>query len=202
MGISGGGGGIDPYLRRWMLFVDGENFTIRAQDLAQKKQIALIQGDFYLEDVFVWLPKVEATDAIIYSAAQPRIQGHAIRSHFYTSAEGDGDRITTIRECLWKLKFHPEVFKKTRRDQKAKGVDIALSRDMLTHAFFNNYDVAILISGDGDYVPLVSEVKRLGKVVYVAFFEDSGLNPELRLSADLFADIGSSFLSHWRGVGK
>jgi len=200
--MTGGGGGVDPYLRRWMLFVDGENFTFRAQDVARKNQIALGEGDFYTKDVLVWLPKVAATEAVIYSGARPRIQGHAIRSYYYTSAKGDEDKINDIRRRLWKLSFQPEVFKKTRQGQKAKGVDIVLARDMLTHAFFNNYDVAVLISGDGDYVPLVTEVKRLGKVVCVAFFEDSGLNPELRLSADAFADIGPSFRSHWQGFGK
>ena len=33
--------------------------------------------------------------------------------------------------------------------------------------FEDHYDVAVLIAGDGDYVPLVEEVKSLGKVVYV-----------------------------------
>jgi len=48
---------------------------------------------------------------------------------------------------------------------------------MLSHAFLNNYDVATLIAGDADYVPLVEEVKRLGKVVYVLFFVSNGLSP-------------------------
>jgi len=201
MGV-GGGGGIDPYLRRWMLFVDGENFTIRAQDIVEKKRITLTEGDFYIRDVMVWMPKVRATEGVLYSGARPRIQGHSIRSHYYTSAEGSDDTIRDIKERLWKLNFHPEVFKKIRKGQKAKGVDIALARDMLTHAFFNNYDVAVLISGDGDYVPLVNEVKRLGKVACVAFFEDSGAYPRLRLSADMFADLGPSVVSHWQGFGK
>ena len=39
--------------------------------------------------------------------------------------------------------------------------------------------VAVLVAGDGDYVPLITEVKRLGKVVYVVFFNDYGLSTEL-----------------------
>jgi uncharacterized LabA/DUF88 family protein len=48
--------------------------------------------------------------------------------------------------------------------------------------------VAVLVTGDGDYLPVVEEVKRFGKRVVLAFFEHSeaGLSPELRRAADEF----------------
>ena len=66
------------------------------------------------------------------------------------------------------------------------------------HAFLNNYDAAVLIAGDGDYVPLVQEVKRLGKVVYLEFFEHCGLSPDLHLAADLFFEMQPFFLDRWK----
>src|SRR4051794_12186407 len=45
----------------------------------------------------------------------------------------------------------------------AKGVDISLTKDMLVQAFLGNYDIAVLVAADGDYLPVVEEVKRLGK---------------------------------------
>lgn len=60
---------------------------------------------------------------------------------------------------------------------------------MLLHAFFDHYDIAILIAGDGDYLPLVEEIKRLGKRLHIGFFYDASLNPSLKLSADKFFDI-------------
>ena len=33
-----------------------------------------------------------------------------------------------------------------------KGIDILLTTDFLPHSFKNNYDVAILVVGDSDYV--------------------------------------------------
>jgi uncharacterized LabA/DUF88 family protein len=78
-------------------------------------------------------------------------------------------------------------------------VDIALTKGMLSHAFLGNYQAAVLVAGDGDYVPLVQEVKRLGKRVTVAFFvgEAYGLNPELRLIADEFVPLEQKFLNGW-----
>jgi len=69
---------------------------------------------------------------------------------------------------------------------------------MLSHAFFDNYDDAVLVAGDGDYVPLIQEVKRLGKNVFVSFFGDgAGLAKEVRLVADRFQDLTAHFVTRW-----
>ncbi len=52
-----------------------------------------------------------------------------------------------------------------------KGVDVKISTDMLSLAYKNAYDTAILISGDSDFHEVIEEVQRQGKVVEVAFFE-------------------------------
>jgi uncharacterized LabA/DUF88 family protein len=56
------------------------------------------------------------------------------------------------------------------------------------------------VAGDGDYVPLVDEIKRRGKNIHVAFFEGEGLglNPELRLRADGFRPLEQPFEISWR----
>jgi uncharacterized LabA/DUF88 family protein len=54
--------------------------------------------------------------------------------------------------------------------QKEKGVDVQISSHMLTFAFDNQYDTAILVSQDGDFAPVVREVLRLNKRVENAEF--------------------------------
>ena len=77
----------DPHLRRWMLFVDGENFTIRAQKVAEANGIKLLEGEHHLRDVFVWLPGLAATQDT--KQGYLRLQPHATRSHYYSSVTGD-----------------------------------------------------------------------------------------------------------------
>jgi NYN domain len=193
---------VDPHLRRWMLFVDGENFTIRAQDVAKRRNLRLVEGDYYWKDVFIWFPEHRATLNLTETPSTSlQLQKHAIRAHYYTSLVGDDPTLMTARQKLWERGFHPEVFKKVRGDIKAKGVDIALSKDLLSHAFLNNYEVAVLIAGDGDYIPLISEVKRLGKVVYLLSFLESGLNPDLRLAADQNFEMEPFFYDCWVAYG-
>src|SRR5437879_610617 len=182
--------------RAWMSFTDGENFTIRAQKVARDCGLELIEGDHYRRDRFVGIPGFHATQRIGYGYT--RIQENAIRASYYTSVVGDDQVVDEVREGLWRLGFNARVFKKGKQEQKAKGVDIALTKDMLGHAFLGNYEVAVLIAGDGDYVPLVEEVKRLGKRVYLLFFQEEGLNPALRLASDEFLDLTSILVSQWK----
>ena len=54
-----------------------------------------------------------------------------------------------------------------------KGDDIHLATDMLSFAYENTYDTAILVSGDGDFVPVIKKVQKLGKNVENAYFSVS-----------------------------
>jgi len=180
------------------MFVDGENLTIRAEKLAEKRDVELKAGKYYLPDIFVWIPGFNATAPV--PGIRLNLQAEATRSYYYTSLWGDYPELSSVREKLWSLGFQPEVFKKEgRREEKAKGVDIMLTKDVLSHAFMDNYDIVVLVAGDGDYVPLVNEVKRLGKQVCVAFFRpEFGLNSDLKLASDSFADIQKEFILRWQ----
>lgn len=59
-----------------------------------------------------------------------------------------------------------------------------------------------MIAGDGDYLPLVEETKRTGKIVYLLFFAEFGLNPKLRLASDKFFEVETFFCDAWRKYGS
>jgi uncharacterized protein (TIGR00288 family) len=79
----------------------------------------------------------------------------------------------------------PYVLKKSSKSVKAKGVDIRMCVDVLHHTVNDNLDAVLLLTGDGDFLPLVHEVIRAGKQLYVAAFSE-GLNEEIRRAADQF----------------
>lgn len=54
-----------------------------------------------------------------------------------------------------------------------KGIDIMLAIDMLHFAWAGVYDVAILVSGDGDFAYCLQSLKNMGKHVEVAYFESN-----------------------------
>jgi len=51
--------------------------------------------------------------------------------------------------------------------------DINMAVDMVENAYDNNYDVSILVSGDGDFVPAVRSVKKKNKLVKNVYFKNS-----------------------------
>jgi uncharacterized LabA/DUF88 family protein len=146
----------------------------------------------YERNVFVWSKGIN------------HICVHAgvIRKHYYTSVQGDEPLRIRMEETLKSAGIEaPRVFKKDRA-RGSKRVDISLATDMLLHASRKNYEVAVLVAGDEDYVPLIEAVKLEGRRVLLWFIED-GLSAVLRRAVDRYADLGEilfaeQFSSSWR----
>jgi len=76
-----------------------------------------------------------------------------------------------------------------------KGIDVQLATDMLTHSFKSNYDVAILVAGDNDFVGALQAVKDNGKHIEVALFGKKGSSQQLRKVADRVITINARLLN-------
>lgn len=82
---------------------------------------------------------------------------------------------------LRKLPFFHVVLckmRKIRRNGKVvsyevKGDDVYLTVDLISGAYENLYDVAVIVSGDEDFVPALKKVQKLGKKVENAYFISS-----------------------------
>ncbi|MDD5486639.1 MAG: NYN domain-containing protein, partial [Dehalococcoidales bacterium] len=70
---------------------------------------------------------------------------------------------------------------------------------MLTHAYSDNYDTALLVAGDSDYVYALQAVKNAGKHVEITLFGKEGTSALLRKVADKVVPIDGRLL---RGVWK
>ena len=57
-----------------------------------------------------------------------------------------------------------------------KKVDIKIAIDIVSFAYENAYDRAVLVSGDGDFVPVIKKIKGLDKNVEVWAFRYSLAN--------------------------
>lgn len=66
-----------------------------------------------------------------------------------------------------------------------KEVDVSMACEMLEHALTNHFDIAIVVSGDRDFVPVIQKVQAAGKRVEVAAFSES-YNEETKRAADVY----------------
>jgi len=56
-------------------------------------------------------------------------------------------------------------------DFRQKGVDLLIGIDMITKAYENQFDIAVLLAGDSDFFELVEAVKHIGSRVVGAYFD-------------------------------
>jgi len=71
---------------------------------------------------------------------------------------------------------------------KQKGVDVRMAVDMITKAYLNHYDFAIMLAGDDDFLDVVNAVKDTGKRVYGIYFSER-ISKELLDSWDVKYNI-------------
>ncbi|MFX0059904.1 MAG: NYN domain-containing protein [Candidatus Hodarchaeota archaeon] len=64
----------------------------------------------------------------------------------------------------------------THNEAIEKKIDIRIAIDIISLAYENAYDTAVLISGDGDFVPVVKKVKDLDKNMEIWAFKYSLAN--------------------------
>ena len=162
-----------------MMFIDGENLAIR-----YKNRLGEAQSQPYvnfLNDIYVWSR---------YANIPHHSHCEVIRKYYYTAVQGDEPKIQDVEHQLKEVGIEaPRVFKKSK-GRTSKRVDITLATDMLTHAHRGNYEIAILVAGDDDYVPLVKAIKDEGCRVVLWFFEDDpGISKHLQMESDYFFDI-------------
>lgn len=183
-------------LPRSILFVDGENLTMRYQAMVAAGSVPR-EPVFHVPDVFVWHEKITQNSHFeLYKV---------IRTCYYASVVGDEKQVIEIKRQLAQIQFTtvadnggisgqivPIVFKKPARSQKTRNVDIQIVIDIMRFAFTDEIDRVYLASGDGDYLPLVEEVMRRGKQVELLAFS-SGLNGALPYSVDRFFNLDSVF---------
>jgi uncharacterized LabA/DUF88 family protein len=181
---------------RSILFVDGENLTIRYQEMlaAGRKPKTSVE---HKADVYVWHTKMTYEPW----AGLPNL----IRVHYYTSVTGDQQLVEATQRELSQINFvsqnpdrhHqgqlvPMVFKKERKSKKTRNVDIQMIVDVMRYVFTDAIDRVYLATGDGDFLPLISEVMARGKQVELLALS-SGLSPRLRSRVDRLHLLDDTF---------
>lgn len=177
-----------------MIFIDGENLLNRFETMYAEEGSRMNTSVHYAKGRFVWHPDLAE-----------KFKTCLVRITYYTAFSGDTPAIEQLESEIARIRYIkresevkrdaslvPAVFKKERKSSKTKSVDINLTTDLLRSAYNDSLDRAVLISGDGDYLPVVKDVMRQGKEVWVAALS-SGLNRALPSAADHFLNLDQMF---------
>ena len=177
-----------------VFLIDGENITLRFEQMSKDPSFSPSASNKHRIGTFLWASEIAAI-----------INSPILRINYYTYAQGDEKLLNEIEDEITGWAYYslmatggasqasvvPKVFKK-RKGKPAKGVDISLCVDALTLAESEAVQTFVIISGDGDYVPLIDELMRRGKHVIVAALS-SGLSMEMKRRPDNFIPIDYVF---------
>ena len=170
--------------KKFMIFVDGTNFL---------SQIAR-EFDIKYDGQKPPFSALDAATAFINHISNEMVKNAAygldipVRKFWFGSYKGDENYEYDLKKYLRGKSYEAVLFKAI--NNKEKGVDIALTREMLLNAFNQNYDVGLVIAGDEDYVELINDVKRFGIHVRGAFFAGKGLSKKLQITYDQYFEMG------------
>lgn len=112
-----------------------------------------------------------------------------IRPYYYGSTAGYQPQ-DSFHEKLMQMGYDTRILPLRQKGdvRLEKGVDVWLAVDMVNFAARGQYDIAVLVSGDSDYLPACRTVKDWGKTLLLVTFEKSCAQ-ELKLVADAFIDL-------------
>lgn len=186
-------------LKKAILFIDGSNFY---HGLKQNKLFGSFSYKAFFEGLSknFEIPKVYFYDAIKNSQLEP--EQYSKQQAFHERLRKDIPQIVVRARPLKYLGVNDRVEKAKKlagfcRDckpkldnflqnaglsklSKEKGIDILLVTDMVKGAFQEQYQTALLATGDADYVPAVELVQALKKeVINIHFY--AGSSAELRI---------------------
>ena len=87
---------------------------------------------------------------------------------------------------------------RSRRPIYEDTVDIIMTIDILDMAYKDQYDAAILVTGDGDFAYVANAVKEIGKHVIVAAFDENLSNLLSDIADDTIHFDDAFFNDVWR----
>jgi len=93
------------------------------------------------------------------------------------------EKIPDFNVVLCKLRKHKR--KNGNYVFDVKGDDVHLAVDMVSGAYEDLYDIAIIVSGDEDFVPAIKKAQKLGKKIINAYFKSSS-SASLKKTCDDF----------------
>ena len=156
--------GRTPMTRRVMFFIDGGYLRETLKEMKGDESFALYKFPLTFTHEFVsgsFSPELIRTyyyDAI----CEPDDPSYKEKKAYF-------DALNSYENVEVKLGY----LIKTKNGFRQKGIDILIAIDVLTKAYQDHYDYAILFCGDRDFLPLVQEVKdSTGKKIYGIMFDE------------------------------
>lgn len=156
-------------MKRIVLFIDGNNFYYGLKSIyGENKKLS----NFNFVELGNLLSKNDELIKIFYYNA-PLLISEDKEKYWKQQKFFDKIRKSKIIELRLSRLQKRKIKGTNKFYYVVKGDDINLAAEMVKEAYEGRYDIAILVSGDGDFVPAIKIVQERGKEVYNSYFKQS-----------------------------
>ena len=167
-----------------MVFIDYQNFNINLKKHYSGKkfrainygalgneinQLIPLQSEVIKTYVFAYKPCDELMKLDFYKDYYTWINNTLKKTPYLEVIEGRQE-IRKIKGQTFDIN-NPDTY-----TTEEKETDINLATHMVAKGFQNAYDIAILVSGDTDYVNVIKTLHNLGKIIVIAHFQHQNIS--------------------------
>lgn len=171
---------------RTMVFIDSQNFEgaykIHTQTIGLKDKVSIdyLKLSIELDKRVVFQSQVIKTYLFVAKPDDKLLSvEHYKRKYDWICGLKNKEYVEIIegRQVLRNIKgascdlSNPETY-----TTEEKGTDVNIAVQMLSKGYQNSYDIAILVSGDTDYIPVVECLHNIGKTVVLATFPEQNID--------------------------
>lgn len=173
-------------MHKAMVFIDYQNFNIALKNHYTKRNTQLPSIDYSLIGsvinsyiplnseviktyVFAYKPSDELLQLEYYQKYYNWINNTLKKIPYLEVIEGRQE-IRTIKDKTF------DINDSSTYTTEEKETDINLATHLVSKGFQNAYDIAILVSGDTDYVNVIKTLHNLGKIIVIAHFQHQNIS--------------------------
>lgn len=172
-------------MHKVMVFIDYQNFNINLKEHFKRERKEFRSIDYRtlgrsINELIQLDSEVMKTYVFAYKPCKDLMQLESYKKYYdwleklkkakYLEVIEGRQEIRTFRNVVFDIN-DPETYTTIEKE-----TDINLATHMVAKGFQNAYDIAILVSGDTDYIKTVETLHNNGKIVVIAHFKHQNVS--------------------------
>ena len=170
-------------MHKTMVFIDYENFNINLHQHYEGKAFKNVNYKKLSEEINSIIPftsEVMKTYLFAYKPCELLMQLDIYKRYYSWLESLKNISYLDVVEGRLEIKYIEgvefDINNTNTYIKEEKETDINLATHMVAKGFQNAYDIAVLVSGDTDYVNIIKTLHDLGKIIVIAIFPHQNIS--------------------------
>lgn len=171
-------------MHKVMVFIDYQNFNINLKKHYCNKEFKAINYSLLGKEINKFIPldsEVIKTYVFAYKPCEKLLELDYYKT-YYDWLNNHLKKIPYLEVIEGRQEIRPvknqilDITDPSTYTTEEKETDINLATHMVAKGFQNAYDIAVLVSGDTDYVNVIKTLHDLGKIIVIAHFQHQNIS--------------------------